>query len=230
MIWFGLLLTLIAFWTVIYPITDYWTRWFNPRVLKKGSTREPKICLTFDDGPNPEITPRVLDILAQDRIPATFFLVGRRALNNPELVREILKRGHRIGVHTHHHMHAYRMFYKKSIATIGQAKLILEQICGGPVCWFRPPWGALNLFQYLAAKRLELTVVLWTANAVDWERRTTPAQIVARLVKKLKPGCIIVIHDAGGEPGAPQNMVEALPEIIKQCQIRGYHFVTLADI
>lgn len=224
------LLTLIMIWAIIYPVTDYWQRWFSPAVIKRGRTREPKICLTFDDGPNPEITPLVLDVLAQNRVPATFFLVGNRAERSPELVQRILADGHEIGIHTFHHCHAYGIFFKKSISTIRQGKTVLEKIGGRQISWFRPPWGALNLFEYLEIKHLKLKVVLWTANAVDWDLRTTPAQILERLIKKLTPGCIIVIHDAGGDPGAPQNMLNTLPELIKQCQTKGYRFETLTNI
>jgi peptidoglycan/xylan/chitin deacetylase (PgdA/CDA1 family) len=230
MIGWGVLLTIVIIWAVIYPVTDYWQRWFSPSVIKKGSPREPKICLTFDDGPNPEITPQVLDILAQNHISATFFLVGSRAERSPGLVQRILADGHEIGLHTFLHRHAYGMFLKKSIRTIRQGKIVLEKISGRSISWFRPPWGALNLFEYLELKRLKLKVVLWTANAVDWDLRTTPAQIVENLLNKLTPGCIIVIHDAGGDPGAPRNMLKALPEIIRQCQTKGYRFETLTNI
>jgi peptidoglycan-N-acetylglucosamine deacetylase len=230
MLWIEIFFTLIIIWVILYPATDYWLRWFSADVIKKGLTNQPKICLTFDDGPNPGITPFVLDILARNRIPATFFLVGYRAERSPELVAQILANGHEIGIHTYDHCHAYQMFYQKSIATICQGKRVLESFTAQPVTWFRPPWGALNLFEYLLLKKLKLKVVLWTANAVDWDLRTTPTEILERLLNKVRPGSIIVIHDAGGDPGAPENMVKALPEIIEQFQAKGYSFETLANI
>jgi peptidoglycan-N-acetylglucosamine deacetylase len=230
MLWIGFFLALIAIWMIIYPGTDYWLRWFSADVIKKGLTHHPKICLTFDDGPNPEITPLVLEILARNRIPATFFLVGYRAERSPELVARILANGHEIGLHTYDHYHAYQMFYKKSITTIRQGKRVLDSLSTQPVTWFRPPWGALNLFQYLTLKQIGLKVVLWTANAVDWDSRTTPTEILERLLSKVRPGSIIVIHDAGGDPGAPENMLKALPEIIEQFKAKGYGFDTLAHI
>jgi peptidoglycan-N-acetylglucosamine deacetylase len=230
MLWIGIFLAFVAMWVIIYPGTDYWLRWFSSNVIKQGLTNQPKICLTFDDGPNPEITPLVLDLLAQNRIPATFFLVGYRAERSPELVQRILADGHEIGIHTYDHYHAYQMFFKKSIATIRQGKHVLENVTTLPVTWFRPPWGALNLFQYFVLKQSGLKVVLWTANAVDWDLRTTPTEILERLLSKVRPGSIIVIHDAGGDPGAPENMLKALPEIIEQFQAKGYDFETLANI
>ncbi|HBF39556.1 MAG TPA: hypothetical protein DDW50_19830 [Firmicutes bacterium] len=236
MVWLTIIFVFVMIWALIYPITDYWQRWFSPSVLKRGQShpqkvdREKKVCLTFDDGPNPEITPQVLDILAQYHIPATFFLVGYRAEHSPEIVRKILDHGHEIGVHTYRHCHAYGMFIHKSINTILQGIQILEKIAGKKVVWFRPPWGALNLFELLTVKYFRLKIVLWTANAIDWDIRTTPVQIVERLKKKLQPGCIIVIHDAGGDPEAPRHTLEALPELIGQVQAEGYRFVTLTNI
>lgn len=234
--WLLIFLAIVVIWLIIYPGTDYWQRWFSPLVVKKGKLgrngqgKELKICLTFDDGPNPEITPQILAVLARYHIPATFFLVGKRAESSPDLVRDILGQGHEIGAHTYYHSHAYRMFFKKSINTVIYGKRILEEITGKPVVWFRPPWGALNIFELFTLKQLKLKIVLWSANAVDWDIHTTPAQIVERLTHKLSPGCIIVIHDAGGDQGAPLHTLQALPEFIKQAQVLGYSFETLTNI
>jgi peptidoglycan/xylan/chitin deacetylase (PgdA/CDA1 family) len=235
MVWFfgGILAVLL--WTLIYPVTDYWQRWVSGKVIKKGGANggpdeKPVIFLTFDDGPNSEITPQILNVLEDYHIPATFFLVGYRAEASPELVKRILDCGHEIGVHTYDHCHAYGMFVHKSITTVKRGIRILEQITGKSIVWFRPPWGALNFFELLAAKHFNLKIVLWTANAIDWDIRTTPLQIVERLKKKLQPGCIIVIHDAGGDPGAPEHTLKALPEFIRQAQTEGYRFELLRNL
>ncbi len=235
MVWLIVGISAVIFWALLYPVTDYWQRWFSRLVLKKGQSSKgpdgkPQIYLTFDDGPNPNITPQILNVLAEYHIPATFFLVGYRAERSPELIQEILDRGHEIGIHTYDHCHAYGMFVYKSINTVRRGIGILERIAGKSIVWFRPPWGALNFFELLAVKYFKLRIVLWTANAVDWDVRTTPLQIVERLKKKLQPGCIIVIHDAGGDPGAPRHTLEALPEFIRQAQAEGYRFGTLASI
>lgn len=236
MVWWIIGLTVVIFWALLYPVPDYWQRWFSRKVLKKGHSGKsgtegkPVICLTFDDGPNPEITPQILDVLAEYHIPATFFLVGYRAERSPELVKKILDHGHEIGVHTYDHFHAYSMFAYKSISTIRRGIRILENITGKSMVWFRPPWGALNFFELTAVRQFNLRIVLWTANAMDWDIKTTPLQIVERLKRKLQPGCIIVIHDAGGDPGAPRHTLEALPQFIEQAQAEGYHFATLTAI
>lgn len=223
-------LILIFGWAITYPLTDLWVRFLDPATVKRGITTGSKICLTFDDGPNPKVTPEILAVLADYKIPAVFFLAGFRAEKYPELVRRIQAAGHEIGLHTYYHRHAYLMFLRKSMATIRRGKQVLEGITGKTLFWFRPPWGALNLFQYLYLKWLRLKVVLWTANAVDWDVRTGPAKVLELLQKRVKPGAVIVVHDAGGNAGAPENTLKALPEVINYFQSNGYQFVSLAEI
>lgn len=223
-------LFLLLTWGLIYPLTDFYVRFIAPDVIKRGNTLEKKICLTFDDGPDPVNTPALLKILQTAGIPAVFFLVGRKAEEHPELVTDIMAAGHEIGAHTYYHRHAYLMFLKKSLATITRGIPAIETITRRPLVYFRPPWGALNLFQYLFLKKKGGKVVLWTANARDWDIRTGSKQIVERLQAKTAPGSIIVLHDSGGDPGAPQNMLKALPDIIAYFQTHGYRFVTLDEI
>jgi peptidoglycan/xylan/chitin deacetylase (PgdA/CDA1 family) len=215
---------------VIYPVTDYYARLVAKGVIKRGDGLGKKICLTFDDGPDPMNTPELLEILKTADIPAVFFLVGRKAERHPELVRAIGSAGHEIGAHTYYHRHAYSMFLKQSLSTIIQGLPPLENITGKPPVYFRPPWGALNLFEYLFLKKMRLKIVLWTANAADWDIRTSPEQIVKRLQTKVAPGSIIVLHDSGGDPGAPRNTLKALPGVIAYFQNSGYRFVSLQEI
>jgi peptidoglycan/xylan/chitin deacetylase (PgdA/CDA1 family) len=221
---------LIFSWGVIYPFTDYFVRLLAPEIIRQGTSKEKKICLTFDDGPDPLYTPVLLQLLQTADIPAVFFLVGRKAENHPELVKAILSAGHEIGAHTYYHRHAYSLFLKRSLDTIRQGVKSLQTITGKPLVYFRPPWGALNLFQYLYAKKMGYKVVLWTANAGDWDIQTQPHQIIERLVRKTKPGTIIVLHDSGGDPGAPRNTMNALPGVIEYFKTHGYQFVSLQEI
>lgn len=223
-------LCLLSIWCVIYPITDYYVRFVAKDVIKQGNVPGKKICLTFDDGPDPMHTPDLLKILQTADIPAVFFLVGRKAERHPELVTAIMAAGHEIGVHTYYHRHAYLMFLKRSLSTITQGLMAIESLTGKPPVYFRPPWGALNLFQYLLLKKMRLKVILWTANAVDWDIRTSPEQIVKHLQTKATSGSIIVLHDSGGDPGAPQNTLKALPDVIAYFLTNGYRFVSLQEI
>jgi peptidoglycan/xylan/chitin deacetylase (PgdA/CDA1 family) len=217
-------------WLVIYPGTDYYTRLCDSSVLKRGNPGQWKLHLSFDDGPDPDYTPFVLQVLRENQIKASFFLIGRKAERHSELVAQILSAGHEIGIHTYHHCHAYRMFAKKSWTTVNDGCRSLQALTGSPPTWFRPPWGAANLFERWAAKRNGMKLVLWTANAQDWLLKTSPRMIVERLARQVKPGVLIVLHDSGGEPGAPAQMLQALPETIRNLKAAGYRFVSLSEL
>jgi peptidoglycan/xylan/chitin deacetylase (PgdA/CDA1 family) len=228
MLWIVILLG--AAWGVIYPFTDFFTRVFNPLVLKRGDLSQKIVHFSFDDGPDPEYTLDLLEVLKTYQVPASFFLVGKKAELHPEIVAKIREYGHEIGWHTYFHQHAYRMFFCKSKTSIRRGIGMPSALAGGMVTWFRPPWGALNLFQYLEVRRLGLRPVLWTANAQDWLLKSTSSLIVKRLAQRVRPGAIIVLHDSGGEPGAPANTLQALPEVIIRLRSEGYQFVPLRQL
>lgn len=228
MIEIGIIIVLV--WGIIFPFTDWYVRFISRKTIRKGPGTDSKVCLSFDDGPDPRYTPEILRILREMQIPATFFLVGAKAERSPELVKRIVSEGHQIGCHTYDHRHAYLLSPWKSVATIREGRLAIEKITEKPLCWFRPPWGALNLFQYCYLKHLGLPVVLWNANARDWKKHTGDSGIFKLLVRKVKPNSIIVLHDSGGESGAPDNTIAALPNIIKWLQNNGYTFVTLEEL
>ncbi len=221
---------IILLWVLIFPLTDGYVRFFSSKTIKKGSEPGTGICLTFDDGPDPRYTPKVLKILRELHIPAVFFLVGAKAEQSPDLVKRIEAEGHEIGCHTYYHRHAYLLSPQKSIATICEGQQAIEKIIKKPLKWFRPPWGALNLFQYLFIKYTGLRIVLWDANARDWKKQTGVSGITKMLFRKIKPNSIIVLHDSGGDMGAPENTVASLPGIITKLQSDGYSFVTLEKV
>jgi peptidoglycan/xylan/chitin deacetylase (PgdA/CDA1 family) len=223
-------LGIIMVWCLIYPVPDYYNRLLAWNVIKKGCSTRQEICLTFDDGPDPRYTPAVLEILRQKQISATFFLVGRKVEASPEIVKTIQDDGHEIGLHSYLHKHAYGLWIRQSFRSIRVGREIIERITGQPLVWFRPPWGALNLFQLCYFKRSGLKMVLWSAMGQDWDIRTGPDGIMKRLKDRVGVNSIIVLHDSGGDPGAPANTLKALPEVITYYQNQGYRFVTLSEI
>jgi peptidoglycan/xylan/chitin deacetylase (PgdA/CDA1 family) len=229
MIYAGLGL-LAAAWVVAYPGTDYYIRWFHRFTIKRRLAAGKRLCLTFDDGPDPAVTPRVLDLLRRQGVPAVFFLIGAKAGQYPELVKRIVAEGHEIGIHTQEHRHAYGMGPGRSRDSLRLGAWAVSRAAGFAPVWFRPPWGAANLFQWLTSKQMGLRLVLWSANAQDWKARTGPDGILARLRRRVKPGAVIVLHDAGGEPGAPENTLRALPELIAYFQQKGFRFVSLRSL
>jgi peptidoglycan/xylan/chitin deacetylase (PgdA/CDA1 family) len=224
------LLVLLIAWVVIYPVTDYYTRLVDPGVLKRGSFKDPKLYLSFDDGPDCNYTPALLRILQEHKVRATFFVIAAKAERHPELVNAILAAGHEIGLHTYDHRHAYWLGRQASKTTIRKGVQVLQSLTGTPVEWLRFPWGAANFFGRMEARRNNLKVVLWTANAQDWLLKTRADGITARLVRRVKSGAIIVLHDSGGEPGAPLQMLQALPAVLAALKAAGYQFETLREV
>ncbi|MGE5544921.1 MAG: polysaccharide deacetylase family protein, partial [Bacillota bacterium] len=176
----------------------------------------PGIAITFDDGPDPETTPKILDVLEQYRVPAVFFVTGENAARYPDLIREIREKGHQIGGHSMRHRYAWFMFPFETWREWEECITTIEKLTGEPVQWVRPPWGTFNLATWLWIKIRKKQAVLWNVEGHDWHVRRSPEQIASRVLRKAKEGSIIVLHDAGGETGAPKNTVEALKIICRE--------------
>jgi peptidoglycan/xylan/chitin deacetylase (PgdA/CDA1 family) len=164
--------------------------------------RPGEIALTFDDGPNPAWTPRLLDTLAAHNVHATFFLLGGFAQAEPDLVRRVAVAGHLIGNHTWSHPDLSRTSAGKVREELQRTTAILEQITGAPVRLFRPPFGARRPAVFRIARELGLLPVLWNAMTSDWSNPSAE-RITARLARKAdrltQRGCAvnIVLHDGG---------------------------------
>ncbi|MBE3575538.1 MAG: polysaccharide deacetylase family protein [Firmicutes bacterium] len=190
----------------------------------------PLAALTFDDGPDPRYTPRVLQVLAQAGARATFFLVAGKAQQNPELVKAIAAAGHEVGSHGMDHRHAWLEWPWSVDRRIGRAAAILRRLSGQPVHYLRPPWGMFNAGTYPAGMRHHRGVVLWSCSAGDWNIRRQARDIAATLEAGLKPGAILVLHDSGGDPGAPEHTLAALPAVLEAARRRGLKLVTVSEL
>lgn len=207
----GLFACIIFIWFLIYPLPDLYGR-FSGSVLRR--TANPSMVgLTFDDGPDPRYTPAILDILQEYHVTATFFVVGRQAEAHPEIIRRIRDEGHELALHTQNHRHAYTLLLK-TFQEISACQSTVQKIAKVKPHWLRPPWGAFNALLLPAVYRCGLSPVLWSCNADDW-LIATGSEGVRRLIgQRIHPGAIIVLHDHGGEDGAPANTVKALPQIL----------------
>jgi len=153
------------------------------------------VLLTFDDGPDPEKTPKVLDILAENDIKAVFFMVGNRAEQHPELVQRVVSEGHIIGNHSYAHNNFMSLFSKKNLkADIAQSQAVLEKLSGRKIPFFRPPIGYTNPSYARVLKELKLTNVGWTVRSYDSVYKE-PKKLIDRLMAKIAPGSIVLLHD-----------------------------------
>lgn len=196
------------------------------KIIWHGSVRTNYIALTFDDGPDIKYTPQILDILKENKVKATFFLVGRKVEKYPEIAKRIVEEGHIVGNHTYSHTNLLLDRKKTVKKEIKRCEDAIVKNCGVVPYLFRPPYGFRTPLVYEVAEEKGYLVVLWSLSSHDW---VSPGKerIINRVLKKSKNGAIILFHDSGGNR---QQTVDALPEIIKQLKNKGYNLVGIPEI
>lgn len=227
------LLATIAFlaWVIVSPSAQFFVRSVCALPAPGGGVREDRIAFTFDDGPDPETTPRVLDLLAAHDARATFFLVGARAKAHPEIVQRIVAEGHAIGSHSHDHAHTFHLRAPKSVrAEIARGIDAIAAITGDRPRLFRPPQGLRTPLLATALDGMrDLVCVTWTERGLDTFGR--PARkIVQRLAPAVRPAAILTLHDGGGLGGTRDRSptVEALGDLLDLAAARNLRCVSLA--
>ena len=195
----------------------------NLRRLPAG-TADHEVALTFDDGPDPRTTPRVLDLLDRHRARATFFCVGRKAERHPDLVREIARRGHRVENHSFGHAWMFCCLSPDAQARdIDRAQATLARLAGAVPRYFRAPAGLRSPWLDGVLRSRRLTLVSWTRRGLDTVHRN-PGPVVRRLTRGLAAGDILVLHDGGGAAGA-----ESLPRLLDALAAARLRSVPLPD-
>jgi peptidoglycan-N-acetylglucosamine deacetylase len=202
---------------------------FTPACVRRGDRRTRRVALTFDDGPDPEWTPCVLDLLAARAVRASFFLVGRRAERCPDVVRAIAGGGHDVGNHTWSHRSLWLAGPRATMDEIGRTQALLMDLTGRRVHDFRPPWGMMNAAMFPVLRRHRLRCVLWSVQPEGLRRVDGLAQ-ARHVVERSHPGAIVDLHDAEGTPRAPERLYTALPSMIDGLRDAGYDLVTLGEL
>lgn len=204
-------------------------------VLWRGPEHGSRVALTFDDGPVPGSTTSVLDCLASRGVRATFFVIGRRALEHPELVQRMVREGHAVGVHGMDHHRGYAFLSPTAVARDLEQAIDAVMVAGAPrPLWFRPPIGQASPRTYRGVRRVGLSIVGWSFRGRDGWRSTRAEVLLARFERALGPGAIVLLHDAWERPGAlgepPPLGVRLLPELLDRCAARGLLPVTLDEL
>ncbi len=165
------------------------------KALCKKNTYEKIVALTFDDGPDSEFTPRVLDLLKQYKVNATFFCIGKKAEENPAIIKRISDEGHLIGNHSYSHTVTFPFFsYNKMLTDVKKSQDILENITKRKINFFRPPFGVTNPTIAKVVRTLGYVTIGWNIRSFD-TRGEIPEKIYKRIIKQVKPGSIILLHD-----------------------------------
>lgn len=189
------------------------------------------IALTLDDGPDPEVTPRVLDMLDAHGVRATFFCIGERALRHPALTQEIAARGHAIENHSQRHVHTFSVQTMPTLRKeVAAAQQTLTDLCGQRPIFFRAPAGLRNIFLEPVLQGLDLRLASWTKRGFD-TREGNPDIVTQRLLHRLAARDIVLLHDADAarsNNGQPV-LLSVLPRLFEAAKRQGLSFVTLRD-
>lgn len=206
-------------------------RWLGPNLIRlpASAAKRAEVCLTFDDGPDPQVTPQVLDLLDRYRAKASFFCIGARAAAFPETVREIARRGHSVENHSYGHPLAFALYGMSRLRReIESAQAVIAGITGRAPRFFRAPAGFRSPLLDPVLARCGMRYVSWTRRGYDAVRRD-PVQVLQQLVRGMAAGDVLLLHDGtytrtkAGEP----VVLAVLPALLEQLAARGLKSVSL---
>ncbi|ALZ75125.1 polysaccharide deacetylase family protein [Rheinheimera sp. F8] len=219
---------------VLFSVAGIWRLSSLPDLQVFGEIKsqaivsEKVVALTFDDGPTPDKTNQILQILAEEQIPATFFLIGQEVQQHPQLVRQILAAGHQVGNHSFSHQ---RMIFKSPAFVAGeieQTDTLLRDSGVDGVIYFRPPYGKKLLILPWYLMKHHRVSVTWDVAPENFPKiAKDPQALVDYTVQQTKPGSIILLHVMYD---SRQATMQAVPEIIRQLKAQGYRFVTVHEL
>ncbi len=184
--------------------------------------------LTFDDGPDKNFTPELLDLLMKNEIKATFFVVSDFARENPQIIERMKAEGHYIALHSHKHKNPSFESPGKTKEAFGISLKVMGELGCSPEI-MRPAWGTFNLMMLKLIREQNIRPVLWTVMAQDWRGNISSKEIARRLRRRTRPGSIICLHDGRGKNSAPARTIEALKQVIPEWKKQGYSFKTIEE-
>ena len=185
--------------------------------------RHPWIALTFDDGPHPVMTERLLNTLKQEGVPATFFIVGKMAVRHPQIVQEIARLGHEVANHTFSHPNLARLDAKAVLNELAQTRTVIQRLTGQDTVLYRPPGGDFSRRSLKAASKAGYHMILWTVLTKDVNGASVP-MMHRHILNNVSDGAIVLMHSG------ISNTIEMLPGVIEELRHEGYHFVTVSQL
>ena len=195
-----------------------------PASYRSVNIDRPLVALTFDDGPHPELTPKLLDILRQQGVRATFYVIGRSVDAHPDIARRIVAEGHEIANHTYTHPHLTKIGAARIDQEITKTTDAIQRATGRRPTNMRPPYGAINSrVEEALLRKHGLDVIMWSVDPLDWQR-PGPSVVTQRMVEGARPGGILLAHDI--HPGT----IEAMPSTISQLKAKGFGFATVSQL
>ena len=190
------------------------------KAICRSKIKQKQLALTFDDGPHPEYTPAVLDLLKKNNIKAGFFPIGSHSVQHEDLIKRIHQEGHMIGNHSYTHANNFGFWGTKRLVTdLRRNEALISDIIGERMKLFRPPFGVSNPNIARAARLLDYTVIGWSIRSLDGIRKRRE-KTIGRVIRRLGPGKVILFHDNH------ENIIFILEEVIKKATADGYAFVS----
>lgn len=196
------------------------------------TTNKKIIALTFDDGPDPSITPKILDILKKHKIKATFFVVGKNARDYPDVLKRIYQEGHLVGNHSYNHNYQMFNFPSKILNDVEHTNEIIYQVIGQYPVFYRPPFGLRTFWGARILKKNNFKIITWDNMTNDYWN-INPTKLYQKIISKVSRGGIIVLHD-GSEGFSVKNRTnlvdDGLEDIIKYLKSKNFQFICLNEM
>ncbi len=200
--------------------TPYWLRMLaGPGLTWEMPASDNALYLTFDDGPDPETTPYILDILKQFKAKATFFCVGENVIRYPDIYQKILDAGHAVGNHSHNHPKGWETQTKKYVENVAKCKEVVNSDL------FRPPYGKMKHAQRRALKN-DYRIIMWTVLSRDYDAKVNKETCLKKTWKYTRPGAIVVFHD---HKKAMRNLEYVLPKYLERAAGENYSFSIITN-
>ncbi len=219
-------LALYAGYLLLGAVTTVIFRLKNP--LHEACRSGKRLCLTFDDGIDPRYTPRLLDLLAEHHIHATFFILAQSAERYPDILQRMKQEGHTVGLHSLDHQnqilqlpHQLWLDFRKSMKIFAAQNTRLT--------FYRPPWGHVTPMGLWLCRQYHLHVVLWTVIIGDWSKKATVESLCQKLRTKVHGSVVICLHDGRGTNHAPLRTIATLETMLPQWKKEGYTFETISE-
>ena len=203
--------------------TNRFLKLLFPKYIWELPNSEKKIYLTFDDGPIPEVTEWVLELLKKEEIKATFFCIGENIQKHPEVFKQIISENHTIGNHTFNHLKGWNTSTKKYLENVELCNLVFEKysISNFQSKLFRPPYGKITPWQAYRLRKLDYKIIMWDVLSYDFDNSLNPDDCLQNTLKNTSNGSIIVFHDS---IKARRNLQLVLPKLIQQLKEKGFVF------
>jgi peptidoglycan/xylan/chitin deacetylase (PgdA/CDA1 family) len=201
------------------------------RVIWQGRAGRSAVSLTFDDGPDPDTTPRILELLRAQQHTATFFVIGEKVERHPELVRRIVAEGHALGLHSYDHDRLYALKSPEAVAgDVERTQRVIREATGITPTWLRPPIGQVSPNTGNGATAARVKLVAWSARGLDGVKGQQPARVAQRIIRQLRDGAVIMMHDAAERGNFVPASLEALPLVQAAIRERGLRVVPLGEL